>query len=74
MVSGRALTTAHQRPSVTTPTGTPEARSSIFHPVNRARGPAVAQGIPQRVDGIDDEDQRPGRVPVHQCAGRDDGD
>ena len=28
MVSGRALTIAHQRPSVTTPIGTPEARSS----------------------------------------------
>ena len=28
MVSGRALTIAHQRPSVTTPIGTPEVRSS----------------------------------------------
>ena len=28
IVSGRALTTAHQRPSVTTPIRTPEARSS----------------------------------------------
>ena len=28
MVCGRALTTAHQRPSVTTPTRAPEARSS----------------------------------------------
>ena len=44
MVSGRALTIAHQRPSVTTPIGTPEVAQQLFHPVDRACRPAVGRG------------------------------
>ena len=63
MVSGRALTIAHQRPSVTTPIGTPEARSSSsIRSIGLAAQPSSSR-IPQRVDGIDDEDQRPGHAP-----------
>ena len=74
IVSGRALTIAHQRPSVTTPiadTGGPE---QFLHPVDGAGGPAVIERDAQRFDRVGDEDERPGRVPARQRAGRADGD
>ena len=46
----------------------------LFHPVDRACRPAVGRRVAQRVDRIDDQDQRPGRVPARQCTGRGDGD
>ena len=74
MVSGRALTIAHQRPSVTTPIGTPEARSSSsIRSTGLAAQPSL-EGSRSESTGIDDQDQRAGRVPAHQRAGRGDGD
>ena len=44
MVSGRALTIAHQRPSVTTPIGTPEVRSSSsIRSIGLAAQPSVEE-------------------------------
>ena len=63
IVSGRALTTAHQRPSVTTPIRTPDFRSSSSIRSIGAGGPAVVQRVAQRFDRVGDEDKRPGRCP-----------
>lgn len=38
----------------------------LFHAVNRAGGPAVIERVAQRVDRIDDEDQRAGHVAVQE--------
>ena len=61
MVSGRALTIAHQRPSVTTPIGTLAVRSSSsIRSTGLAAQPSLS-GSRSESTGIDDEDQRPGR-------------
>ena len=62
MVSGRALTTAHQRPSVTTPIADAGGPEQFLHPVDGAGGPAVVERVAQRFDRVGDEDKRPGRV------------
>ena len=67
IVSGRALTIAHQRPSVTTPIADAGGPEQLFHPVDGAGGPAVVERVAQRFDRVGDEDKRPGRVPARRA-------
>ena len=68
MVSGRALTTAHQRPSVTTPIAHPGGPEQLLHPVDRAGGPAVIKGCAEGFDRVGDEDEGTGRVATAERA------
>ena len=74
MVCGRAETIAHQRAvghHADLDVGRPQQQ---LHPVDRAGRPAVGERVAQRVDRVDDEDQRADHVAVDERAGGADGD